>query len=131
MSIPNYLISLFTIPISMALKIEFIFRNFLWNDFVDCHHFYLVDWKMICRPVMCVGLGIRQMRHHNHALLAKWLWRFGTERDSLWRRVVVAIFDELNMWRSNEVRARYGCELWKSILKMTAVFWSFIRFKLG
>lgn len=52
---------------------------------------------MICRPVVFGDLGIRQVRHHNRALIAKWLWRFGSKRDNLCRRVVVAKFGELNV----------------------------------
>lgn len=77
-----------------------------------------------------VGLEIRNVRHHKQELLAKWLWRFEMERDSLWRSVVVARFWKHSVWESNEVRARHGCEIWESILKVMAEFWKFIRFKL-
>lgn len=38
---------------------------------------------------------------------------------------------EHSMWESNEVWVRHGCGIWKSIMKVRADFWKFIRFKMG
>lgn len=129
-SIPNYFLPLFTILGSVANGIEAKFRNFLWNDVGDHHRYHLVDWKIICRSLFCGGLGIRSIKDHNRAMLAKWFWRFGMERDSLWRRVVVARYGEISPWESKEVRFRHGCGVWKSIQKIKEGFWNFIRFNL-
>lgn len=59
----------------------------------------------ICSPLHCGGLGLRLIWHHNRALLAKWLWKFGVERESLWHSVVVARFGELSYW---EAKVVYG-----------------------
>lgn len=100
-SIPNYYLSLLTIPGSIAGVIEVRFRNFLWNDEMDHHRYHLVDWNSICRSLGCGGLGVRSIREHNRVLLVKWLWRFGVEQESLWRRVVVARFGEYSCWEAN------------------------------
>lgn len=42
-SIPNYYLSLFTIPASVAKRIESNFRNFLWNDLEVGRKYHLVD----------------------------------------------------------------------------------------
>ena len=42
----------------------------------------LVEWAKVCMPVQNGGLGIRQLRRFDYALLGKWLWRIGTERDA-------------------------------------------------
>lgn len=70
-SIPNYFLSLFTIPTSVANRIEAKFRNFLWND-LDSHHWYhLVDSKTICKSLCYWGLRVRSIRGHTKVLLAK------------------------------------------------------------
>lgn len=73
------------------------------------HHFHLVDWKSICRPVRYGVLGVSLFKDHNQALLAKWLWRFGVERESLWQKVVVARFGFKSVRECKEVRVRHGC----------------------
>lgn len=51
-----------------------------------------MDRNTICRSLSCGDLDLRSIRDLNKALLAKWLWRFGIERDSLWCHVVVDRF---------------------------------------
>lgn len=57
-SIPIYHLSLFTILASVASRIESKFQNFLWHDFESHHHYHLVDWKTICKPIQGGGLGV-------------------------------------------------------------------------
>lgn len=42
------------------------------------------------------GLGIRSIRNHNKAMLGKWLCRFGTDKENLWRKVMVARYGDLS-----------------------------------
>jgi hypothetical protein len=37
---------------------------------------HLVDWDTVCSPIFEGGLGIRNVRKFNQALLGKWLWRY-------------------------------------------------------
>jgi hypothetical protein len=47
-----------------------------------------MNWSKICTLKNLVVLGVRNMLQFNQALLDKWLWRFATERDALWRKLV-------------------------------------------
>lgn len=85
----------------------------------------------MCNPIRNGSLGIRRLRDHNSALLAKWHWRFGRERDSLWFRVVVAQFGEQSVWESKSPHGRHGCGIWMSIFKVKDLFWSLTKFQLG
>lgn len=69
-SIPNYYLSLFTIPGLMANDIEIKFHNFLWNNSKEHHQYHLVDWKSICKPLGCGRLGIKSIKDHNRVMLA-------------------------------------------------------------
>ena len=40
------------------------------------------------------GLGLGSLENKNWALLVKWWWRFGDERDALGRRVIATKFGE-------------------------------------
>lgn len=77
------------------------------------------------------GLGIRDIRLHNFALLGKWLWRFGMERNSLWMKVIVAKYGSTSVWDPKDVRGSHGTDIWKSILKVKKRFRESIRFSLG
>lgn len=49
-----------------------------------------VKWSDVCKPKDHGGLGIKDWRLFNMALLGKWQWRFLSEPDNLWCRVVEA-----------------------------------------
>ncbi|EOY03669.1 Uncharacterized protein TCM_018759 [Theobroma cacao] len=48
------------------------------------------SWDKVCNYKECGGIGITNIEVKNRALLNKWIWRYGKERDSLWREVLVA-----------------------------------------
>jgi hypothetical protein len=71
--------------------------------------FHLVNWPKVCSPIREGGLGIRNLRCFNRALLGKWLWRFASEPEAWWRKVVVAKYGLERGWRS---RVRVGFMGW-------------------
>ena len=72
------------------------------------------------------------MRLFNRALLGKWLWRFGNERETLWRQVIHSKYGSLpGGWASANIPGPYGVGLWKNIKKDWAHFTCFLRFEVG
>jgi len=52
----------------------------------------------------------------NRVILGKWLCRYATEKEALWRSVVDTKYDSLGRgWCSKEVVGPYGVRVWKSI----------------
>jgi hypothetical protein len=49
-----------------------------------------VDWETLCRSKKNSGLGIGRMVDKGMSLLAKWIWRFGREESTLWKKVLCA-----------------------------------------
>ena len=85
-------------------RIEQLQRNFLWSGLGDDSKCHLVNWFKVCSPIQSRGLAIRNLRYFNEALLGKLLWRFGYEREALWRRVIrVKHGSEEGGWCSNYV----------------------------
>ncbi|GFZ13080.1 GATA transcription factor 15 [Actinidia rufa] len=85
---PTYFLSLFTIPKSMASRLEKLMRDFLWNQSEKVSGFHLVAWKDLCLSKKRGGLGIRDLVLFNKALLGKWIWRFALKEDKMWCRVI-------------------------------------------
>ncbi|KAF5207624.1 RNA-directed DNA polymerase (reverse transcriptase)-related family protein [Thalictrum thalictroides] len=84
-NLPVYQMSLFTIPKSIAKRIDRVVRDFLWGLIEVLRKLHMVAWEHVCRPKEEGGLGIRSMAIMNEALLGKWLWRYGHEDNSLWK----------------------------------------------
>nr|XP_016433471.1 PREDICTED: uncharacterized protein LOC107759971 [Nicotiana tabacum] len=78
-SMSTYYLSMLQAPVSIIEKLERFQRNFLWDAADGTRKFYLVNWQTITSPKRWGGLGVKDLRVFNRALLGKWLWRFGVE----------------------------------------------------
>jgi hypothetical protein len=81
-NLPTYFLSLLPIPSSVASRIEKLYRDFLWGGIGEEFKFHLVNWSKVCSPISSGGLGIRNLRFFNKALLGKWPWRYVHEREA-------------------------------------------------
>jgi hypothetical protein len=91
-----------------------------------------MNWSKVCTPISEGGLGIRNLMLFNRALLGKWLWQFGSERDAWWRVAVDSKFGNLwGRWCSIEPVGAFGVGLWKNIRKGWDTFSGFVRFEVG
>ena len=60
------------------------------------------------------------------------MWRFGYEKEALWRRVIRAKYGaEEGDWCSNSVLGPYGVSLWKTISTSWSTFSRYIQFQIG
>jgi hypothetical protein len=85
---------------SLVNCIEKLKRYFLWGGLGEEKRFHLLRWDKVCLPLQNGGLAIKNLRLFNQALLGKWISRFGSERDLLWRKVI---------------EAKYGCASGESL----------------
>jgi hypothetical protein len=131
-NLPTYFLSLFPIPAGAANRIEKLHRDFLWGGTGEEFKYHLVSWSNVCSPIFEGGLGIRNLRIFNRALLGKWLWRNVHEREAWWKLIVDAkyggVWDE---WCSLDPPRSHGVGLWKNIRKGLSLFCSRTRFILG
>jgi hypothetical protein len=92
------LLSLLPIPSSVANRIEKLHRDFLWGGIGEEFKFHLVNWSKVYSPISSGGLGIKNLRIFNKALLGKWLWRYAHEREAWWKSVVDAKCGSTQGW---------------------------------
>ncbi|CAL5398240.1 unnamed protein product [Camellia sinensis] len=81
-------ISLRSIPVGVAKKLEKLMRDFLWEGCDEGFRFHLVKWEVVSLPRNKGGLAIGNVVARNIALLSKWLWRFPLESESLWHSII-------------------------------------------
>ncbi|OMP03730.1 hypothetical protein CCACVL1_02287 [Corchorus capsularis] len=92
-------------------------KRFLWFAKGD-RKLDLINWEQVCKPKDIGGLGILDLHLQNRALLNKWLWRFGNEKDGFWRKILV----EKNGYCDRNLvpdvaNNRHASALWKNIIK--------------
>lgn len=75
-------------------KLKLLFRNFLWNDRENAHKTHLVNWEVVTCPKEKGGLGVKQLKFLNMALIMNWLWRFGCKKTVFWRKIVAKEYGE-------------------------------------
>lgn len=79
---------------------------------------HLMEWDMVIKPRELGGLGLWCLEAKNWALLVKWLWRFGKEKKTMWRKVIVAKYvEEESEWVPSIVPRYWVSGLWWNILK--------------
>ncbi|XP_022860183.1 uncharacterized protein LOC111380779 [Olea europaea var. sylvestris] len=88
-------LSIFPIPATVTSKIISLCRRFLWGSKKS-----LVAWNQICLPKHEGGLGFRDIKSWNAALLSKTLCNIHSKKDCLWIKWI------------NEVHLR-GSDIWK------------------
>jgi hypothetical protein len=97
-------------------KLDSLASKFWWGSNTDHKRTHWINWKKTCKRKVEGGMGFRDTRAFNEAMLAKQGWRILTEPTSLMARVLKAKYFPKNtfMQAKSGPRASYS---WQSILK--------------
>ncbi|XP_022041581.1 uncharacterized protein LOC110944176 [Helianthus annuus] len=90
-SLPSYFLPIFVAPKCVINKLEKIRRDFLWGKTERGHKLQWVRWELLLKSKKARGMGVGSIQGYNHAMLAKWWWRFKANPNQLWAKVVAAI----------------------------------------
>ncbi len=128
----TYYLSPFPMSSSVANCLEKLQRYFLWGGLEEEKHFHLVRWEKVCMLFQNGGLAIKNLHLFNQALLGKWTWHFGTERNHILRKFIEPKNGcDRGGWCSKLVNSPFGVSLWKTIWKDWNSFRRFISFEVG
>ncbi|XP_074288077.1 uncharacterized protein LOC141613236 [Silene latifolia] len=98
-SLHSYWATIFLIPNSIMNCINAICRNFLWAGKSDYQKPPSVSWAMCCMPKEEGGLGIKEAKSWNKALLGKYAWWLAKKQDHLWVKWVNHVYMKGMDWK--------------------------------
>lgn len=77
----------------------------------------------MCMQMECGGFRIHSLGSGNCTLLCKWLWRFGEEGDSLWRKEIEVKYGAHSLgWLSAILSVLYGVSSWRGVAMVLVCF---------
>lgn len=90
----------------------------------------LLNWNNITQPKQRGGLGLRDLRHLNHALMLKHLWKFVSGSQVLWAQILRAKYTlRSSIWQTG--RLTNCTRLWKGMSQQRAHLKPHIRWIVG
>ncbi|GJT52968.1 RNA-directed DNA polymerase, eukaryota [Tanacetum coccineum] len=111
-STPIYNMSIFKVPKSILNQMERLRRNFFNGVQDGDRKIAWVKWSKVLASKKFGGLGVSSFFALNRALLFKWVWRYLSQDNSLWFRVIAAIHGSI----IHPLSAAYN-SIWSSIIK--------------
>lgn len=94
-SIPIFYLSFMKMPINIWKQMVKLQRQFLWGGTNRQRKISWVSWENVCKSKAEGGLGIKDLRAVNLALLGKWRWRILYEGQGIWRDILLARYGSL------------------------------------
>ncbi|XP_019185049.1 PREDICTED: uncharacterized protein LOC109180018 [Ipomoea nil] len=128
-AMPTYSMSVFLLPITVCTAIERLMNRYWWGSGTDQR----IHWKAcdkLCIPKKCGGLGFKDLRAFNVALLGKQAWRLLTNTDSLVSKVYKARYYPKQPF-TDAVLGNNPSHCWRSILAAKRLICSGVRRRIG
>ena len=121
-AIPAYVMQNNLLPGKILDGIDRVNKNFLWNSSSTKQSMHWVGWRKVTSPKEIGGLGLQTAKGRNTALLAKLNWRFHTEGESQWAKVLRLKYCTHQRLISRNEANLPGSRTWKSMKKGKEIF---------
>ncbi|KAK5771442.1 hypothetical protein PVK06_047646 [Gossypium arboreum] len=129
-SIPTYAMSIFLAPKGVIDDIQALLSRTWWSGKDKGRFWTMIPWKTLCKPKRMEGLGIRDVRLFNLALLGRQVWRLLNNTDSLCFKVLSSrYFPDGNIFHAKKVdKASFT---WSSIAAAVEAFKDGFGWQIG
>ncbi|KAL0428179.1 UNVERIFIED_CONTAM: hypothetical protein Slati_2992700 [Sesamum latifolium] len=101
-------------PDYLLHEIEMMIANFWWHNQGE-HQTHWIGWTWLCQPRETGGLGFKEMKVFNRAMLAKQGWRLITQPNALLSRILKAKYFPDDTFLNARMGAR-PLLTWRSII---------------
>ncbi|GKV24334.1 hypothetical protein SLEP1_g33961 [Rubroshorea leprosula] len=122
-SLPVFWMSMYLILKGTILSLDKIRRRFLWGGIEGGKKINWVKWDTVCKDKELGGLGVKDLRKFNLALLAKWWGRLVNKDKGLWKKVIVEKYGKEGEPSYNWLRENigYGSTWWRDICRLNNI----------
>ncbi|GKV10561.1 hypothetical protein SLEP1_g21905 [Rubroshorea leprosula] len=122
-SLPVFLMSMFLIPKGVIKKLDSIRRAFLWGGNDEKRVINWVGWENVCKSKEEGGLGVKNLRTFNLALMGKWWGRLAKGEGGLWHKVLKAKYGKegVNWTRWMKENSELGSLWWRDVCRLNEV----------
>ncbi|XP_074313616.1 uncharacterized protein LOC141648798 [Silene latifolia] len=129
-SLPTYVMSVFKIHANFCNELRSIVSKFWWGHEENKRGIFWVSWSRLARPKGVGGMGFRDFRMFNLALLGKQAWRLITNSTSLWSRLMQAKYFPDGDFMSASL-GHNPSYTWRSIFEARSVLEAGLRRRIG
>ncbi|XP_062103251.1 uncharacterized protein LOC133814280 [Humulus lupulus] len=99
LGIRNFWMSIFILPYKVTAALDKCCRDFLWGSKGSRSKLHLPSWEKVFLPKKLGGIGFREGKKWNMALMAKFIWASSRKQDCLWVRWINSIYlKDHNIW---------------------------------
>ncbi|GKU93946.1 hypothetical protein SLEP1_g7495 [Rubroshorea leprosula] len=88
-SLPVFLMSVYVIPKGIIQSIDKLRKSFLWGGKGDERKINWISWDRMCKKKEEGGLGVRDLRKFNLALMGKWWGRLAESGEGMWKKIII------------------------------------------
>ncbi|KAL5540368.1 hypothetical protein UlMin_043037 [Ulmus minor] len=114
-AIPTYSMNMFKIPISLIKELHRLCARFWWGGDISKQKMHWCTWEQLCVHKKNGGMGFRDLRLFNKAILAKQAWRIHTQPSSLVARVLQGFYFTSSSFLQVK-KSNAASFVWRSIL---------------
>ncbi|XP_028094398.1 uncharacterized protein LOC114294466 [Camellia sinensis] len=103
----------------VAKELEKLQANFLWGGSDSKRKIRMIKWEEMPKRIDQGGWGIRNLRDVNKCLQIKWWWRFGSEKDALWKKVICSRYKlKVTSWIPSLNSSNGYSAVWNGIISV-------------